>query len=233
MTRCLSRRHMAMAYSATTVLPADVCADTSTDWLRSRHAMDSRWKGSRVKGYSCAAHTQTRKHHKGTGKARQGRRGPHLGRFHSRIVRGQRRRIRGHAHNRHLRPHGSHDRLIVPHVCRIHFQGRGGDGRGRRGVGRFPATSGGRGHGGCHSAYHRLSHDTFSFPSFLSPVRGRQRCAGALGRVKDAKQIAVHNSPRFHGSSSADVRALLHVCRALPRPRRVLRRPQAVILHRC
>lgn len=29
-------------YSAHTVLPADVCADTSTDWLLSMHKMASR-----------------------------------------------------------------------------------------------------------------------------------------------------------------------------------------------
>lgn len=42
-------------HSAQTVLPADVCADTSTDWLLSMHKMASRWKGSRIKGYSCKA----------------------------------------------------------------------------------------------------------------------------------------------------------------------------------
>lgn len=51
MTRCLFLMHCAMAYSAMTVLPADVCADTSTDSLRSMHEMDVLWKGSRVKGY--------------------------------------------------------------------------------------------------------------------------------------------------------------------------------------
>jgi hypothetical protein len=41
-TRCLSRSAMAIAYSATTVLPADVCADTRTEWLLSRLATASR-----------------------------------------------------------------------------------------------------------------------------------------------------------------------------------------------
>jgi hypothetical protein len=40
-----------MAYSATTVLPADVCADTSTLSLRCIEAMETCWKGSRVKGH--------------------------------------------------------------------------------------------------------------------------------------------------------------------------------------
>lgn len=40
-------------HSAQTVLPADVCADTSTDSLLSMHKMASRWNGSRTKGYSC------------------------------------------------------------------------------------------------------------------------------------------------------------------------------------
>lgn len=40
------------SYSATTVFPADVCADTKTDWLFSKHFSDSFWKGSRMKGYS-------------------------------------------------------------------------------------------------------------------------------------------------------------------------------------
>lgn len=54
-TRCLSRRAMAMAYSATTVLPAEVCAATSTDSRRSKllHAAD--WNGSSLNGYSFAA----------------------------------------------------------------------------------------------------------------------------------------------------------------------------------
>lgn len=34
-------RERAMAYSATTVFPAEVCADTNTDWLPSRHLMAS------------------------------------------------------------------------------------------------------------------------------------------------------------------------------------------------
>ena len=33
MTRCLFKRDCAMAYSATTVFPADVCADTNTDLI--------------------------------------------------------------------------------------------------------------------------------------------------------------------------------------------------------
>lgn len=40
-------------HSAQTVLPAEVCADTSTDSLLSIHKIASRWKGSRIKGYSC------------------------------------------------------------------------------------------------------------------------------------------------------------------------------------
>ncbi len=40
-------------HSAHTVFPADVWADTSTDWLLSMHRMASRWKGSSMKGYSC------------------------------------------------------------------------------------------------------------------------------------------------------------------------------------
>lgn len=51
MTRCLFLRHSAMAYSATTVLPADVWAATRTDSLRSIDEMDTRWKGSKLKGY--------------------------------------------------------------------------------------------------------------------------------------------------------------------------------------
>lgn len=41
-------------YTATTVLPADVWADTRTDWLFSRHSRASFWKGSRINGYSLA-----------------------------------------------------------------------------------------------------------------------------------------------------------------------------------
>ena len=48
---CLERNASAMAYSATTVLPADVCAATRTDSPRSRHAMAVLWKGSSTKGY--------------------------------------------------------------------------------------------------------------------------------------------------------------------------------------
>lgn len=40
-------------HSAQTVLPAEVCADTSTDSLLSIHKMASRWNGSRINGYSC------------------------------------------------------------------------------------------------------------------------------------------------------------------------------------
>ena len=54
MTRCFAFSDMAITYSATTVLPADVCADTSTDWLFSKHNMASFWKGSKVNGYSLA-----------------------------------------------------------------------------------------------------------------------------------------------------------------------------------
>ena len=37
MTRVLSRNAIAKAYSATTVLPADVCAATSTEWPAGVH----------------------------------------------------------------------------------------------------------------------------------------------------------------------------------------------------
>jgi len=46
MTRCLSLKAMAMAYSATTVFPADVCAATSTDSLRSCKAPYTKHMGS-------------------------------------------------------------------------------------------------------------------------------------------------------------------------------------------
>jgi hypothetical protein len=49
-TRWLFFRHCAMAYSATTVLPADVCAETKTLSLRSMEAIDTCWNGSSVKG---------------------------------------------------------------------------------------------------------------------------------------------------------------------------------------
>ena len=39
-----------MAYCATTVLPADVCAETITDSLSSMAASAARWKVSRVNG---------------------------------------------------------------------------------------------------------------------------------------------------------------------------------------
>lgn len=45
-----------LTHSAQTVLPAEVCADTSTDSLLSMHRIASRWNGSRTKGYSCKAH---------------------------------------------------------------------------------------------------------------------------------------------------------------------------------
>ena len=53
-TRCLSRKAMAMAYSATTVFPADVCAATKTDSLRSSTDTDVSWKASRTNGYVLA-----------------------------------------------------------------------------------------------------------------------------------------------------------------------------------
>lgn len=54
MTRCLAASDLAMAYSATTVLPADVWAETRTLWLLSMHRIAWRWKGSSTKGYSLA-----------------------------------------------------------------------------------------------------------------------------------------------------------------------------------
>ena len=41
-------------HTATTVLPAEVCADTSTDWLFSKHNRASFWNGSKMNGYSLA-----------------------------------------------------------------------------------------------------------------------------------------------------------------------------------
>lgn len=41
-------------YSATTVFPADVCAETNTDCKLSMHIMASFWKGSRIKLYCFA-----------------------------------------------------------------------------------------------------------------------------------------------------------------------------------
>lgn len=41
-------------YTATTVFPAEVWADTRTDSLFSKHKMASFWNGSRMKGYSLA-----------------------------------------------------------------------------------------------------------------------------------------------------------------------------------
>lgn len=52
MTLWFSLSDTAMAYSATTVLPADVWAETKTDWLLSIHCMAWRWKASNTKGYS-------------------------------------------------------------------------------------------------------------------------------------------------------------------------------------
>ena len=43
-----------MAYSATTVLPADVCAETRTDSSRSMHATAAFWNGSSSNLYSFA-----------------------------------------------------------------------------------------------------------------------------------------------------------------------------------
>jgi len=45
---------MAMAYSATTVLPAEVCAATITLSSRSSTATDVSWKGSNTKSYCFA-----------------------------------------------------------------------------------------------------------------------------------------------------------------------------------
>ena len=41
-------------YTATTVLPADVWADTKTDWLFSKHKRASFWNGSSMNGNSLA-----------------------------------------------------------------------------------------------------------------------------------------------------------------------------------
>lgn len=54
MTRCLLFSDRAIAYSATTVFPADVWADTRTDWLFSMHKIASRWNGSKTNLYSFA-----------------------------------------------------------------------------------------------------------------------------------------------------------------------------------
>lgn len=54
MTRCLSRKAMATAYSATAVLPAEVWAETRTDSFLSRQATDTLWNGSSSKGYVLA-----------------------------------------------------------------------------------------------------------------------------------------------------------------------------------
>ncbi|MGG6495900.1 UNVERIFIED_CONTAM: hypothetical protein NY603_23560, partial [Bacteroidetes bacterium 56_B9] len=45
-TRRPSFKQVAMANSATTVLPADVCADTRTDSFLSIHEVATNWKGS-------------------------------------------------------------------------------------------------------------------------------------------------------------------------------------------
>lgn len=52
MTLCVSLSERAMAYSATTVFPAEVCADTNTDWQFSMHRSASFWNGSSTNGYS-------------------------------------------------------------------------------------------------------------------------------------------------------------------------------------
>src|SRR3954468_14150812 len=54
MTLWLFLRHCAIAYSATTVLPALVCAETSTLSFLCIDAIDTCWKGSKVKGHSRA-----------------------------------------------------------------------------------------------------------------------------------------------------------------------------------
>mmetsp|Transcript_8367 Transcript_8367/g.30596 ORF Transcript_8367/g.30596 Transcript_8367/m.30596 type:complete len:228 (-) Transcript_8367:4-687(-) len=53
-TLCLSRNAIAMAYSATTVFPADVCAATITLSFLSRTAMEVSWNASRTNGYALA-----------------------------------------------------------------------------------------------------------------------------------------------------------------------------------
>ena len=50
MTLCFSLNDWAIAYSATTVLPAEVCAETNTDSLLSIHEMAVSWKGSKTNG---------------------------------------------------------------------------------------------------------------------------------------------------------------------------------------
>lgn len=54
MTRCLLFNDLAIAYSATTVFPADVWAETKTDWSFSMHWMASFWNASRTNVYSLA-----------------------------------------------------------------------------------------------------------------------------------------------------------------------------------
>lgn len=50
-TLLIKKKFTHNTYSATTVLPAEVCADTNTDWLLSTQSIDSSWKGSNVNGY--------------------------------------------------------------------------------------------------------------------------------------------------------------------------------------
>ena len=45
------KRKKKKTYSAMTVLPAEVWADTRTDCWLSKHLMASCWKGSKIKGY--------------------------------------------------------------------------------------------------------------------------------------------------------------------------------------
>ena len=52
MTLWVSRSDMAIAYSATTVFPADVWAETNTDCMFSMQRSDSFWNGSNTNGYS-------------------------------------------------------------------------------------------------------------------------------------------------------------------------------------
>ena len=54
MTRLLFLRDNAMAYYATAVLPAEVCAQTRTDSSDSMALMAFCWKGSKLNGYFLA-----------------------------------------------------------------------------------------------------------------------------------------------------------------------------------
>ena len=54
MTRCWSRSETAIAYSAQTVFPAEVCAETRTDSSRSMQLTAAFWNGSSSKAYSFA-----------------------------------------------------------------------------------------------------------------------------------------------------------------------------------